>query len=501
MTERRPPGLRAQIPISVSRASSSNRIVDFVAIGAGTAGLVASRTAAGLGASVVLIERDRTGGDCLWTGCVPSKSLIAAAELAHRIRNAATVGLAPREPEVDFARVMEHVVAAQRAIEPEDSPAALRRDGVEVRQGAARFAGPGRIDVDGGTIRYRTALIATGSRPVLPPIDGLAQADPLTNESIFELRERPGRLVVLGGGPIGCELGQAFARLGSSVSLVEQAPQLLIKEEPEARELVAGHLRADGVSVHLGSRAVRVEAAEGIHRLVLDSDVRIPFDRILVAAGRRPQTEGLGLESVGVELDDAGGVVVDERLATSARNVYAAGDVVNALPFTHVAGYHGRTVAANALFRARTRVNYDAVPWVTFTDPEVGRIGLTEAQARERWGERTIAVTHDYRANDRAITAGEAYGFAKLVADRRGRLVGATVAAPRGGESVAELATSIAAGRKLADVSRTVHAYPTFSEGQARAADRYLTDRYLSERVRRATRPALWLLRRIDRAG
>jgi pyruvate/2-oxoglutarate dehydrogenase complex dihydrolipoamide dehydrogenase (E3) component len=470
----------------------------MVVIGGGTAGLVASRTAAGLGARVVLVERDPRGpgGDCLWTGCVPSKALIAAAELAHRIRNAQSVGLTPSEPEIDFARVMEHVHGAQRTIEPEDSADSLRRDGVDVIAGTARFTGPGRIEVEGGpALRYRTALIATGSRPVIPDVDGLDAVEPLTNESVWDLRERPGRLAIIGGGPIGCELGQAFQRLGAQVTLVQRRAYLLPREEPEARELIAARLRADGVDLRLETKPLRV--ADGV--LSVDAGEDVAFDRVLVATGRRAETDDLGLETIGAELDGSGGVKVDERLATTASGVYAAGDAVTALPFTHVAGYHGRTVAANALLRTRARVSYDAVPWATFTDPEVGRVGITEAQARERFGAKAVVVRHDYAHNDRAITAGDTHGFAKLVGDPKGRLVGATVCAPRGGESIAELAAWIRAGRKIDDVSQTVHAYPTFSEGQARAADDYLRDKFLNPRVRRFTKPALALLRRIDR--
>jgi pyruvate/2-oxoglutarate dehydrogenase complex dihydrolipoamide dehydrogenase (E3) component len=433
---------------------------------------------------------------------VPSKALIAAAELAHRIRNAQSVGLQPSEPDIDFARVMEHVHGAQATIEPDDSADSLRRDGVEVIAGTARFVSRGRIEIeDGPTLRYRTALIATGSRPVIPDVDGLADADLLTNETVWDLREKPQRLAILGGGPIGCELGQAFQRLGTQVTLVQRRAYLLPKEEPEARELIAARLRADGVDLRLGATPARV-APDG-RALVVEtgggSEARIEFDRILVAAGRRPETDDLGLDTIGAELDEKGGVKVDDRLATTARGVYAAGDAVTALPFTHVAGYHGRTVVANALFRTRARVSYDAVPWATFTDPEVGRVGLTEADAREKFGDDAIAVTHDYAHNDRAITAGETHGFAKLVGDTKGRLVGATVAAPHGGESIAELAAWVRAERKIDDVSQTVHAYPTFSEGQARAADDYLREKFLNPRVRRYTKPALALLRRVDR--
>lgn len=487
------------------KSGSTLRPYDLAVIGGGTGGLVASRTAAGLGARVVLIDREPRGpgGDCLWTGCVPSKALIAAADLAHRVRTAASVGLTPTEPDIDFARVMEHVRGAQATIEPDDSADSLRRDGVVVLQGSARFTRPGAIDVDGTEIRYRTALIATGSRPVTPGVPGLEAAGPLTNETVWDLRELPARLAILGGGPIGCELGQAFQRLGAQVTIVEMVDRVLSKEEPEASALIAERLRADGVDLRLGTRAVRVE--DGRVLIVArgnaggDGEERIESDRILVAAGRRPETDSLGLEAVGVELNDRGGVKVDGRLATTARGIYAAGDAIAALPFTHVAGYHGRTVVANALFKARTRVSYDAVPWVTFTDPEVARVGLSEEQARERYGAEAVGVTHDYAHNDRAITAGEAHGFAKLVGDPKGRLVGATVAAPRGGESIAELAAWVRAERKIDDVSQTVHAYPTFSEGQARAADDHLRAKYFTPRVRRVAKPALALLRRVDR--
>jgi pyruvate/2-oxoglutarate dehydrogenase complex dihydrolipoamide dehydrogenase (E3) component len=281
--------------------------------------------------------------------------------------------------------------------------------------------------------------------------------------------------------------------------MVEQVGSVLSKEEPEAQQLIAARLRADGVDLRLAATAVRVDGGRTLVVEAGGAEQRVEFDRILVAAGRSPETSGLGLDAVGVEVDDRGAVRVDDRLATTAKGVYAAGDAVGAMPFTHVAGYHGRTVAANALLHTRARVSYESVPWTTFTDPEVGRVGMTEAQARERFGDGVAAVTSDYAHNDRAITAGDTHGFAKLVGDPKGRLVGATVAAPHGGESIAELAAWVRAERKIADVSQTVHAYPTFSEGQARAADDYLRDKYLTPRVRRFTKPALAVLRRVDR--
>src|SRR3954452_12339672 len=280
----------------MARATTVNAY-DLVVIGGGTAGLVASRTAAGLGARVVLIERDPRGpgGDCLWTGCVPSKALIAAGDLAHRMRNADAVGLPPTDPDIDFARVMNHVTAAQRTIQPDDSAESLERDGVHVVAGTARFAGPGRIEVSDGTaLRYRAALIATGSRPVIPELEGLAGAHPLTNETVFDLRERPGRLAIIGGGPMGSELCQPFQRLGTQVTLVQRRGYLLPKEEPEARELIAARLRADGVDLRLGWRPARVDGGRALVVTSPDGgEGRIEFDRILVATGRTSETDDL----------------------------------------------------------------------------------------------------------------------------------------------------------------------------------------------------------------
>jgi pyruvate/2-oxoglutarate dehydrogenase complex dihydrolipoamide dehydrogenase (E3) component len=476
-----------------------SRPYDLVVLGGGTGGLVSALVGAGAGARVALIERERTGGDCLWTGCVPSKSLIAAARLAHRMRHADAVGLAPVAPEVDFARVMDRVWSAIRTIEPEDSPERLRTAGVEVLKASGRFTGPGRIDADGHELRWRSAIIATGSSPLMPPIPGLDDAARLTTDSVWELRELPTRLVVLGGGPVGCELAQAFARLGSRVTLVEMAERLLLKEEPRASELVALRLREDGVEVIAGRRAseLRRRQDDAWELRLEDSDQGVAFDRIIVATGRAARTDGLGLETVGVEVNHAGTVAVDRRLRTSARRIFAVGDVTGLLPFTHVAAHHARVATPNALFHARAKVS-DTLPWVTFTDPEVARVGLTEAQARDRWGERVKLAEFDYAHLDRAITAGEAYGFAKLIADPRGRLVGATVAAPGGGEAIAELTAWISRHEKLDAVSRTVHAYPTLAEGPARAADEYLAARYSTPRVRALTRPALTALRLLE---
>ena len=473
---------------------------DLVVLGGGTGGLVSALVAAGVGARVALIERDRIGGECLWTGCVPSKSLIAAAALAHGMRHADSVGLAPTDPDVDFAGVMDRVQRAVRTIEAEDPPERLRDAGIDVVHASGRFAGPGRIEVDGRELGWRSAIVATGSTALVPPIPGLDDGGSLTTDTVWELRELPGRLVVLGGGPVGCELAQAFARLGSHVTVVEMADRLLLKEDPRASELITSRLRAEGVEVRLEQRGSEVRRRPGgEHELVLEGSGEVlSFERIIVATGRAPSTAGLGLETVGVELGQGGAVAVNSRLRTTARGIFAVGDVTGLLPFTHVAAHHARVATPIALFKTRGKVS-KTIPWVTFTDPEVGRVGLTEEQARERWGEKVKITEFEYAKLDRAITAGDAYGFAKLVADPRSRLVGATVAAPGGGDAIAELTAWISRGEKIDAVSRTVHAYPTLAEGPARAADEYLEARYASPRMRALTQRALAFLRLLPR--
>jgi pyruvate/2-oxoglutarate dehydrogenase complex dihydrolipoamide dehydrogenase (E3) component len=468
---------------------------DLVVLGGGTAGLVASTVAAGVGARVALVEQaEQPGGDCLFTGCVPSKSLIASAKLAQSLRTADRLGLEPLEPRIDFARVMERVAAVIERAGVRDTAEHLESQGVEVVRAVGRFARPGLIEAGGRRLPYRAALIATGSRPALPPIPGLAEADPLTNEMVWALRELPARLTILGGGPTGVELGQAFARLGSRVAIVEAERELLPREEPEAGRFVADTLEGEGVAVHRGAPTERVEPGA-----IVTGGERVEFDRLLVALGRRPQTDGLGLEEVGVELTPSGAVQVDERLRTTGKRILAAGDVTGQLYFTHVAGYHGIVAAANALFHARQSVDHSTVPWVTFTDPEIARVGATEAQARERLGSEPLVFRHNYSESDRALTAGEAQGFAKLVCDRRGHLLGATIVGPAAGESIAEVARLVRERKKAASLSQQVHAYPTFTEAPARAADEWWQYKYLNPRGRRRLKPLLALMRALDR--
>jgi pyruvate/2-oxoglutarate dehydrogenase complex dihydrolipoamide dehydrogenase (E3) component len=477
-----------------------DRRYDLVVLGGGTAGLIASLYAARVGARVALVEQAaQPGGDCLFTGCVPSKSLIASARLAHEMRTADRVGLEPVEPRIDFPRVMERIQGVICRAGVPDTAERLEAQGVEVIRAFGRFSRPGVVDAGGRELRFRAAIIATGSRPALPPIAGLAEAEPLTAETLWDLRELPPRLAVLGGGPSGCELGQAFARLGSSVQIVEAAPVLLPREDPEAGRLVADVLAGEGVGLNLGAPAARVEPAAGGGGALIAGERRVEYDRLLVALGRRAAGEGIGLENVGTEVDERGFVNADARLQTTGDHIWAAGDAVGRMYFTHVAGHQGLTAMANALFRARRSFDYEAVPRATFTDPEVASIGLTEAEARERLGRDPLVLRYDYAESDRALTAGRARGFAKLVTGRRGRLLGATLVAPAAGESIADVAAVVRRGGTAAELSQAIHAYPTYTEGPARAAEGWWTERYLNPRGRRVLRPLLALLRAIDR--
>jgi pyruvate/2-oxoglutarate dehydrogenase complex dihydrolipoamide dehydrogenase (E3) component len=477
---------------------------DLVVLGGGTAGLVSAVGAAGVGARVTLIEEDRTGGDCLWTGCVPSKALLSAARVVHAARTADRFGLGTAELSVDLGAVMDAVRVAQDTIAPHDSPERLRSEGVTVLAGRARLAGPGLVEValaDGGgttTLRTRTALLATGSRVMIPPVEGLAEANPLTSDTVWQLRELPRRLVVLGGGPIGCELGQAFARLGSDVTLVEMADSLVPREEPEAGAVLRDVLLGEGVTVRVATRAVRVEESpEGRVLTVETTDdrhqsTRIPFDQILVAAGRAPCTDDLGLEAAGVELTASGHVAVDSSMRTSQRWVFAAGDVTGLLPFTHAAGSQAGLVVTNALFGLKRRFDAERVPWATFTEPEIGRIGLTEAEAIARHGTDEVEVARfDMARLDRAIAAKEPHGFVKLIAGPKDKIIGATIMGAHGGDIIATVAAYMSQGATLSDVGQVTQTYPTFAEAPGKAAGEVLRGRFLSPRTRGVAKPVL----------
>lgn len=468
-------------------------------LGGGTAGIVGATLAAKLGARVVLIERDRTGGDCLWTGCVPSKALLAAAGHAAGARAGSALGVHTSGIRVDFAGVMQHVRAAIAHIEPVDSVASLEAAGVHTIHGDARFTGPTTVQAAGVTHSFHSALVATGSAPALPSIPGLPDAQPLTSETVWDLSELPQRLVVLGGGSIGCELAQAFARLGAKVTLVEALPRILSNEDPDAARLVHQALEQDGVEVLPGHRVTTVAGEPGGPGVaVVDNGAggrEVAYDALLVAVGRSPRTGDLGLDQAGVAVDERGAVRTDDRLRTSNPRVYAAGDVTGHPAFTHVAGVHGGLAASNAVLGLRRTIDLSAVPRVTYTDPEVGAVGAPSWAQDSRPVPRL--VTRPHVDVDRAVTDGRTAGFTRLVLDSKGKtVIGATVVGPRAGEALAEVTLAVRKQLTVTDLAATIHAYPTYADGTWNAAVDVLQDRLATPRAQRAA-SALVVVRRL----
>lgn len=449
--------------------------VELLVIGGGTAGLVAAKTAARFGASTLLVEAHRMGGDCLWTGCVPSKSLIAAADVAASARDGERLGVLVDGVRVDFAAVMRHVHAAIHEIEPADSAEVVEETGARVIMGRARFTSPRTAEIEpleGGaavTVRFRQAIIATGSAPEVPSLPGIEGVAVLTSDDVWELPAQPERLAVLGAGAIGSELSQAFARLGTSVTLVQRNARVLPKEDPDASTLVAAAMARDGIDVRVSTTVERVEAgADGRAGILHLSDgTAVPFDRLLVALGRTPRVAGLDLEAAGVRLDDRGYVAVDGALRTSNPLIWSAGDVSGLPQFTHIAGVNGSLAATNAILGLRRTADADAVPRVTFTHPEVAAVGLAPADA-EGAGCVVREVRHSH--TDRAIAEGAVDGYTRLVVDTKGRVRGAVIVGPRAGESIGEAALAVRQGISTSAIASTTHPYPTYSDALWNAA-------------------------------
>lgn len=462
---------------------------DLAVIGGGTGGLVSSAIGAGIGARTALIERHRLGGECLWTGCVPSKAILRSASVLAHARRADEYGLRVASAEADFGAVMDRVRAVIARIEPHDSPERFRGLGVDVVHGTARFVTPDTVEADGRRVTAKRWIIATGSRTALPPIPGLEEAGYLTHETVWDVRAQPLSLLVLGGGPIGAELAQTFARLGSHVTLVNSAERVLGREEPELSAILEAALRRDGVVLHCASTVRRVSVEGGSKVAEVErpdgTTVDVRADAILVATGRRPNVEGLGLNTAGVETGPDG-IRVDDTLRTSATHIYAVGDVVGPYRFTHVADYQARLAVPNALFPVRRSVDYRVVPWCTYTDPEVARVGITEAEARDRWGDKAGVFRYAHASLDRALCDGESEGLTKLIADPKGRLVGAHIAGPRAGESIHEAVLAVKHRLKLSDLSSTIHVYPTYPESIRRGADAYLREKFSGGLARKA---------------
>ena len=436
------------------------RRFDLVIVGMGSAGMVAAEFASTLGVKVAAVERGRLGGDCLWTGCVPSKALLASAKVAHHMRTAAEFGIEPVEPEIDLAKVFERIRGVQAKIaSTDDSPARFADDlGIELIDGTARLVSSGALEVDGERIEARFILLCTGSRPAEPPIPGLAEAGFLTSESIWDVERPPRSMVILGAGPIALEMAQGFRRLGVTVTLLEREDGILPRDEPELCERLIERLRAEGVDLRLGLEADRVTVEDG-RKVVHAGGERFAAEEIVVAVGRRPNVEGLGLEEAGVETNRRG-IVVDDAMATSLDGVYAAGDVAGRWLFTHAAGYEGVRAVRNMFFPGSSSGDY-AVPWCTFTDPELANAGLTVSDARERFGDRKVEVhRHALAHSDRARADGADDGL-MIVVTHKGKVVGAHLLCERAGERVGELALAIDQGIKLADVGSMIHVYPT----------------------------------------
>ena len=439
-------------------------VADLVVIGGGTAGIVAAKTAAGFGANVVLVERDRTGGDCLWTGCVPSKSLIAAASAAAAIRRGSAFGINASTVTVDFPRVMQHVRDAIDTIAPVDSPTALTEAGVTVVSGSARFDGPRTVAIGEHRIAFSQAVLATGARPAVPDLPGLQTIDYLTSDTVWDLTELPQRLLVLGGGSIGCELAQAFARLGSQVTIIEAAGTLVPQEDPAASTALTASMIADGVDVVLDVTAQSI----GEQALTLADGRHLEFDRVLVAVGRVPRTGSIGLENAGVTVDHRGYVTVDDHLRTSNPRIWAAGDLTGHPQFTHTAGMHGSIAATNAILGLRRTVDTAGEPRVTFTDPEIAVVGVDPQTARRIPGLHVQTIAHCHL--DRAIAEGNTGGLTQLVLDGKHRVVGASIVGPHAGETIGELVLAVKHGLRTRDLAGATHPYPTYNDGPWNAA-------------------------------
>ena len=452
---------------------------DVIVVGGGAAGLVTAAGSAGIGARPALIERERLGGECLWNGCVPSKALLAAGKAAAHARSAGRFGI-HTDVQARFGEVMRWVHGARTAIAPNDSPERFRGMGVDVIQGTASFVAPRTIQVNDRLLTAKRVVIATGSRPAIPKLPGLESVPYFTNETVFELGEQPEHLLVLGAGPIGLELAQAFVRLGSRVTVVASSVAVLPREDEELAALLAERLVAEGVSFHLGVSATSVRTT--VPGLVLTvsgggSEREIAATHLLVAVGREARTDTLALGAGHVVIGEEG-IDVDERLRTSADGVWACGDCIGGPRFTHVADYQARLVIRNAFFPFPAKVDYRAVPWVTYTDPELAHVGLTEREARERHGSDVRVFTRRFADVDRAIADGETHGMVKLVTRGNGALLGGHILGAGAGNMIGEVALALKHKLGVNALASLVHPYPTMPEAVRQAAEGYNKGRF-----------------------
>lgn len=470
---------------------------NLVVIGAGSGGLVAAYIAAALKAKVTLIEKERMGGDCLNTGCVPSKALIRSAKYAAQLKRGEEFGFRNVQGEVDFARMMERVQGVIDQVAPHDSEERYTKLGVEVIRGEARIVDPYTVEVNGQRLTTRNIVIAAGARPFVPPIPGLSEIDYLTSDNVWELRKLPKRLVVLGGGPIGCELTQTFARLGSQVTQVEMMPRIMGREDPEISEAVQAKFAAEGVNVRTDTRAKEIRVENGGPVLIAEhegEELRIPFDQILVALGRAANVSGYGLEELGVDLSGRKTVEVNEFLQTNFPNIYAVGDVAGPYQFTHTAAHMAWYATVNALFGRfkKFRVDYSAIPWSTFIDPEVARVGLNETEAQEQKIPYEV-TTFRLDDLDRAIADGEAHGLVKvLTVPGKDKILGVTIMGAHAGDLIAEYVSAMRNKLGLNKILGTIHIYPTLAEANKYAAGAWKRNHAPQRLLRWAERYHRW---------
>ena len=448
---------------------------DLVVIGGGSAGLMAADFAARLGARVVLAEKYRIGGDCTWTGCVPSKALLKAAKVSHETRNAAHYGVLTAQPQVDLVRVREYVREAIQDRYIEETPEHLVRRGVDVVIGAARFLDPHAIQVGERTLSAKKFVIATGAYPFIPDIPGLREVPFLTYLDIFENDRLPERLIVVGAGPIGAEISQAYQRLGSQVTLVDVG--LLPRDEPEVAEVIGRVFAREGLRFVQGLVTEVDKAGDEVEISVQKQ--RFRGDMLLVTVGRKPVLTGLDLEKAGVAYS-SNGIQVDDKLRTTAKHIYAAGDCVGGHQFTHFAGWQGYKAARNALLPGSSTGFEEWVPWTTFTDPEVAHVGLGEAQARDKHGRFVRVARWDMADLDRAVVDNNRDGFIKVVHKKDGTLLGATIVSERAGEAITEFTQALKHGLKMSDLSSVIHVYPTYSTAVQRMAGDVAMDDFLT---------------------
>ncbi len=467
---------------------------NLVIIGAGTAGLVAAEIAALAGAKVALIEKRLIGGDCLNLGCVPSKTIISSSRVSEEVREAGGHGVKVIcGYEADFPAVMERMRRLRARISRKDSASRFREMGIDIFLGAGVFTGPHSALVGELELKFKKALISTGARPFIPPVPGLSEAGYLTNENVFNLTSRPARLGVLGGGAIGCEMAQAFGRLGSRVTILQRGKRLMEKEDSEASAIVSAVFRREGIGIVLGDRKVTKIERRGAEKIIfLEGEggriEEISVDELLVSVGRTPNVEGLGLEAAGVEFDARAGVKVDKYLRSANRDIFAAGDVCMKLKFTHTAEYAARVVAANALFSGRKRFSTSAIPWCTFTDPEVAHVGLCPEDGSVD-GIEADTFKKELSEIDRTVLEGEEEGFVKIhVKKGTDRIIGATIVARNAGDMIAEIALAMQNGIGLNGISETIHPYPTRAEAIKRVADDYMSSSLMPDMRERLAR-------------